>query len=40
VLIQELRGLALDLAIFDDKNKQVPLTEKDAELIEKSTSNF
>jgi len=40
VLIQELRGLALDLAIFDDKNKQVPLTEKDEELIEKSTSNF
>ena len=40
VLIQELRGLALDLAIFDDKNRQVPLTEKDAELIEKSTSNF
>jgi len=40
VLIQELRGLALDLAIFNDKNKQVPLTEKDEELIEKSTSNF
>ena len=40
VLIQELRGLALDLAIFDDKSKQIPLTEKDAELIEKSSSNF
>jgi len=40
VLIQELRGLALDLAIYDDKNKQIPLTEKDEELIEKSTSNF
>ncbi|MCL2599584.1 MAG: DNA-directed RNA polymerase subunit beta [Treponema sp.] len=40
VLIQELRGLALDLAIYDDKNKQIALTEKDVELIEKSTSNF
>ncbi|MDR2718282.1 MAG: DNA-directed RNA polymerase subunit beta [Treponema sp.] len=40
VLVQELRGLALDLAIFDNKNKQIPLTEKDEELIAKSGSNF
>ena len=40
VLVQELRGLALDLAIFDSKNKQIPLTEKDEELISKSGSNF
>jgi len=40
VLVQELRGLALDLAIFDNMNKQIPLTEKDEELISKSTSNF
>jgi len=40
VLVQELRGLALDLSIFDNKGKQIPLTEKDAELIKKSGSNF
>jgi len=40
VLVQELRGLALDLSIFDVKGKQIPLTEKDEELINKSGSNF
>jgi len=40
VLVQELRGLALDLSIFDVKGKQIPLTEKDEELITKSGSNF
>jgi DNA-directed RNA polymerase subunit beta len=40
VLVQELRGLALDLTIFDNKGKQIPLTEKDEELILKSGSNF
>jgi DNA-directed RNA polymerase subunit beta len=40
VLVQELRGLALDLAIFDNNSKQIPLTEKDEELITKSKSNF
>jgi len=40
VLVQELRGLALDLAIYDSKSKQIPLTEKDEELIAKSGSNF
>ncbi|MCL2800586.1 MAG: DNA-directed RNA polymerase subunit beta [Treponema sp.] len=40
VLVQELRGLALDLSIFDVKEKQIPLTEKDEELITKSGSNF
>jgi DNA-directed RNA polymerase subunit beta len=40
VLVQELRGLALDLSIFDLKGKQIPLTEKDEELITKSGSNF
>jgi len=40
VLVQELRGLALDLSIFDKKGKQIPLTEKDEELIKKSGSNF
>jgi DNA-directed RNA polymerase subunit beta len=40
VLVQELRGLALDLTIYDNKGKQIPLTERDEELITKSGSNF
>jgi DNA-directed RNA polymerase subunit beta len=40
VLVQELRGLAMDLTIYDAKNKQIPLTERDEELIAKSGSNF
>jgi DNA-directed RNA polymerase subunit beta len=36
VLVQELRGLAMDLTIYDDKEKQIPLTEKDEDLINKS----
>ena len=40
VLVQELRGLALDLSIYDNKNKQIPLTERDEDLISKSGSNF
>jgi DNA-directed RNA polymerase subunit beta len=40
VLVQELRGLALDMTIYDAKGKQIPLTERDEELIAKSGSNF
>ncbi|MDR3343391.1 MAG: DNA-directed RNA polymerase subunit beta [Treponema sp.] len=40
VLVQELRGLALDLTIYDAKGKQIPLTERDDELITKAGSNF
>ncbi|MDR2808458.1 MAG: DNA-directed RNA polymerase subunit beta [Spirochaetaceae bacterium] len=40
VLVQELRGLALDLTIYDAKGKQIPLTERDDELISKAGSNF
>jgi DNA-directed RNA polymerase subunit beta len=40
VLVQELRGLALDLTIYDAKNKQIPLNERDDEMITKSGSNF
>ncbi|GHV62610.1 DNA-directed RNA polymerase subunit beta [Spirochaetia bacterium] len=40
VLVQELRGLALDLTIYDNKGKQIPLTERDEEMITKSGSNF
>ncbi len=40
VLVQELRGLALDFTIYDAKGKQIPLTERDEELIAKAGSNF
>jgi DNA-directed RNA polymerase subunit beta len=40
VLVQELRGLALDMTIYDSKGKQIPLTERDDELISRSNSNF
>ncbi len=40
VLAQELRGLALDFAIYDDKGKQLALTERDEELINKAGSGF
>ncbi|MGP1587191.1 MAG: DNA-directed RNA polymerase subunit beta [Treponemataceae bacterium] len=40
VLVQELRGLALDFTIYDAKGKQIPLTERDEELINKKDSNF
>jgi len=34
VLVQELRGLGLDISIYDDEDNQIPLTEKDEEIIE------
>ena len=40
VLVQELRGLGLDMSIQDSKGKQVPLTERDEELINRQGSNF
>ncbi len=40
VLVQELRGLALDMSIYDSKGKQIPLTERDEELINRQGSNF
>jgi DNA-directed RNA polymerase subunit beta len=40
VLIQELRGLALDVTIYDSKGKQIPLTERDEELINRKGSQF
>ena len=40
VLVQELRGLALDITIWDGKGKQIPLTERDEELINRQGSNF
>ena len=40
VLVQELRGLALDFTIYDDKDKQIALTERDQEMIDKAGSGF
>jgi DNA-directed RNA polymerase subunit beta len=34
VLLQELRGLGLDMTVFDERDDQIPLTEKDEELIQ------
>jgi DNA-directed RNA polymerase subunit beta len=38
VLVQEVRGLALDMSVYDSKGRQVPLTERDEELINKRNS--
>jgi DNA-directed RNA polymerase subunit beta len=40
VLVQELRGLGLDISIYDSRGKQIPLTERDEELINRQGSNF
>ena len=40
VLIQELRGLALDFSIYDADGKQIPLTERDEKLIKPESNNF
>jgi DNA-directed RNA polymerase subunit beta len=40
VLVQELRGLALDVQIYDNKGKQIGLTERDEELITRQGSQF
>ena len=40
VMVQELRGLALDFTIYDAKGKQIALTECDQELIDKASSGF
>lgn len=40
VLVQELRGLALDFTIYDNNGKQIALTERDQELIDKVASGF
>ncbi|MEJ5283846.1 MAG: DNA-directed RNA polymerase subunit beta [Brevinematia bacterium] len=34
VLVQELRGLALDLQVFDKNGKRIPLSDKEKELVE------
>ena len=39
VMVQELRGLALDFTIWDAKGKQIALTERDQDMIDKA-GNF
>ena len=40
VLVQELRGLTLDISIYDSSGKLIPLTERDQELISRQSSHF
>ncbi len=40
VLVQELRGLALDIRISDSKGKQLPFTERDEELLNSQGGRF
>ena len=40
VLVQELRGLTLDIRIKDSQGNMIPLTERDEELIGKSRKTF
>ncbi|MBQ0163488.1 MAG: DNA-directed RNA polymerase subunit beta [Treponema sp.] len=40
VMVQELRGLALDFTIYDEKGKQIALTERDQELIGEKEQGF
>lgn len=35
VLVQEIRGLALDISVYDENGRQVPLSERDEEIIQK-----
>ena len=39
VLVQEIRGLALDMSVYDSKGKPVALTERDDEIIKKRGLN-
>ncbi|MCQ2603958.1 MAG: DNA-directed RNA polymerase subunit beta [Spirochaetia bacterium] len=40
VLVQELRGLGLDMTIWDARGRQIPLTEKDEESLKRQGTNF
>jgi DNA-directed RNA polymerase subunit beta len=40
VLVQELRGLGLDISVFGDGDEQIPLTEKDEEIIASRSSKL
>ena len=40
VLVHELRGLGVDLKMYDEKERQIPLTERDEEMIAREGSDF
>ncbi|WP_406034049.1 DNA-directed RNA polymerase subunit beta [Treponema saccharophilum] len=40
VIVQEMRGLALDFTIYDAQGKRIALTERDQELIDKASAGF
>lgn len=40
VLVQELRGLAMDFSVYDSKGRQIALTERDEEIINRQSSQF
>jgi len=40
VMVQELRGLALDIKVYDSKGKQIALTERDEDIIKKQSGAF
>jgi DNA-directed RNA polymerase subunit beta len=40
VLVRELRGLALDMRIYDDKQRRIALDERDEEIIAQESSSF
>jgi len=40
VLVHELRGLGLDISIYDEKDMLIPLTERDEELAMRSNTEF
>ena len=40
VMVQELRGLALDIKVYDSKGKQIALTERDEDIINKQSGAF
>ncbi len=40
VIVQEMRGLALDFTIYDAQGKRIALTERDQELIDKAGQGF
>ncbi|SLM17833.1 DNA-directed RNA polymerase subunit beta [uncultured spirochete] len=40
VMVQELRGLALDIKVYDSKGRQLALTERDEDIIKKQSGAF
>ncbi len=40
VLVQELRGVAMNIEIYDSRGKKIPLTEREEKLMAKQDKNF